>query len=211
VDYKLGDLTSSSDSEWGVVGSSFEDGAEEILSHVSEFNSSGIPTNGYFAVYRTAWKDSTGYILRNSAVNSFFRLGDFYKTNGNLSSEFNTLSKLPDLIGSTKTEGELVSLSSGVFLFNNSGDISAWNDTTLTWEIGRASSSSITFRSLQDSNISGFSDKSNTLLVVSDNSSIAYLSYDYSEKSFIIFNSIDLTFQSAGVRPAESQFKLGLY
>ena len=211
VDYKLGDLTSSSDSEWGIVGSSFEDGAEEILSHVSEFNSSGIPTNGYFAVYRTAWKDSTGYILRNSAVNSFYRLGDFYKTNGNLSSEFNTLSKLPDLIGSTKTEGELVALSSGVFLFNNSGDISAWNDTTLTWEIGRASSSSITFRSLQDSNISGFSDKSNTLLAVSDNSSVAYLSYDYSEKSFIIFNSIDLTFQSAGVRPSESQFKLGLY
>lgn len=212
TDYNLNNLESIYFDNWGVVGSgNFEDGAEEILSHVSSFNSSGIPENGYFAVYKTTWKDSTGYILRNSAVNDFYRLGDFYKTNGNLTNQFNTLSKLPDLIGGAKTEGELVSLSSGVFLFNNSGDISAWNDTTLTWEIGKASSSSLAFRSLQDSNISGFSDKSNTLLAVSDNDSVAYLSYDYSEKAFIIFNLTDLTFQSAGIRPLESQFKLGLY
>ena len=210
--YSLSNLeVSSYEDRWGVPGGGFENGAEEILSHTSDFNNLGRPTNGYFAVYRTAWKDSTGYILRNSAVNDFFRLGDFYKTNGNISTEFNTLSKLPDLIGTAKTEGELVALSSGVFLFSNSGEISAWNDTTLTWEIGRSSSTSLTFRSLQDSNVSGFADKSNTLLAASDNDRIAYLSFDYSEKSFVVFNATDLTFQSAGIRPKESQFKIGLY
>jgi hypothetical protein len=212
IDYNLLDLAESNrDERWGVIGASFEDGSEEILNHVSNFNQSGVPTNGFFAVYRTTWKDSTGYILRNSSINEFFRLGDFYKTNGSLLSQFNTLTKLPDMIGTAKTEGELVTLSSGVFLFNNSGEISAWNDTTLTWEVGRSTSTSVSFRSLQDNNVSGFSDKSNTLLAASDNDRLAYLSYDYSEKAFVIFNATDLTFQSAGIRPLESQFKIGLY
>ena len=212
IEYDFLNLSvSNRDERWGVVGASFEDGAEEILSQTSNFNDSGIPTNGYFSTYRTTWKDSTGYILRNSAVNQFFRLGDFYKTNGNISKEFNTLSKLPDVVGTTKTEGQLVTLSSGIFLFNNSGEVSAWNDTTLSWEVGRSSSTSLTFRSLQDSNVSNFSDKSNTLLAASDLDKIAYLSFDYSEKSFIIFNGTDLTFQSAGIRPLENQFKIGLY
>ena len=212
IDYDFLSLNASSvDERWGVIGGNFEDGAEEILSQTSNFTDSGVPTNGYFSAYRTTWKDSTGYVLRNSSVNQFFRLGDFYKTNGNLVREFNTLSKLPDVIGTTKTEGQLVTLSSGVFLFNNSGEVSAWNDTTLSWEVGRSSSTSLSFRSLQDSNISNFSDKSNTLLAASDSDKIAYLSFDYSEKSFIIFNATDLTFQSAGIRPLERQFKIGLY
>lgn len=212
IDYDILNQNISNEEErWGVIGGSFEDGSEEILSNVSNFDQNGNPTNGYFSSYRTTWKDSTGYIIRNSAVNDFFRFGNFYKTNGNLINEFNTLSKLPDIVGTTKTEGELVTLSAGVFFFNNSGEVSAWNDTTLSWEVGRSSSTSISFRSLQDSDASGFADKSNTLLATSDLDKIAYLSFDYSENAFITFNSIDLTFQSAGKRPAGTQFKIGLY
>jgi PKD repeat protein len=210
-DYNL--TTTSSASPVSLNISNFENGAEELLDHPSYFNSDGIPTNGYFATYRTSWKDSTGYILRNSAVNEFFRISDFYKTNGNLSSPYNTITRLPDMSGVAKTEGELVTLSSGIFFFNNSGEISAWNDVSLTWEIGRANSSSISFRSLQDSNISNFDDKSNTLLAASDGDRLAYLSFDYTEKTFIKFNGTDLTFSLAGTgsRPTGKQLKMGIY
>jgi PKD repeat protein len=211
ADYNL--TTTSASDPVTLNITNFENGAEELLDHPSFFNSEGIPTNGYFATYRTAWKDSTGYILRNSSVNEFFRISDFYKTNGNLSSPYNTLTRLPDMSGVTKTEGELVNLSTGVFFFNNSGEISAWNDFSLTWEIGRANSSSISFRSLQDSNVSGFDNKSNTLLATSDGDRLAYLSFDYSRNTFVKFNGTDLTFSTAGsgVRPLGKQLKLGVY
>lgn len=211
TDYDL--TTTSSSSPITLNITNFENGADELLNHPSYFNIDGIPTNGYFATYRTSWKDSTGYILRNSAVNEFFRISDFYKTNGNLSSPYNTLTRLPDMTGVAKTEGELVSLSSGIFFFNNSGEISAWNDVSLTWEIGRANSSSISFRSLQDSSISNFDNKSNTLLAASDGDRLAYLSFDYSNNTFIKFNGTDLTFSLAGSgsRPTGKQLKLGIY
>jgi hypothetical protein len=119
---------------------------------------------------------------------------------------------LPDIIGSVKLEGQLVSMSNGIFMFNNSGEVCAWNDTSLTWEVGRANSSSLTFRSLQDTNPSNFDDKSNTLLASSDSDRIAYLSYDYSQKTFIKFNGTDLTFERTKVtRPPGDQFKMGVY
>jgi hypothetical protein len=212
TDYDL--RSTSASAPVGLSITNFENGAEELLNHPSFFDSDGIPTNGYFAVYKTAWKDSTGYILRNSAVNEFFRISDFYKTNGNLSSPYNTLTRLPDMSGLAKTEGELVGLSTGVFFFNNSGEISAWNDVSLTWETGRANSSSLSFRSLQDSNVSEFDNKSNSLLATSNGDRIAYLSFDYSRKAFIKFNGTDLTFSSAGItgsRPTGTQLKIGIY
>jgi PKD repeat protein len=211
VDYDLSSLSAAS--PISLYANNFENGADELLSHPSYFNENGVPTNGYFATYKTAWKDSTGYILRNSSVNEFYRISDFYKTVGNTSSPYNSITRLPDMTGIAKTEGELVALSTGVFFFNNSGEISAWNDTTLTWETGRAGSSSTSFRSLQDSGISGFDSKSNSLLAVSDSDRLAYLSYDYSTGAFIKFNATDLTFQKAGStnRPSGSQLKLGIY
>lgn len=212
TDYDLRTTAASSPATMNITN--FENGAEELLNHPSYFDSDGVPTNGRFAVYRTAWKDSTGYILRNSAVNEFFRMSDFYKTNGNLSSPYNTLTRLPDMSGLAKTEGELVSLSTGVFFFNNSGEISAWNDVSLTWETGRANSSSLSFRSLQDSGVSGFDDKSNSLLAASNGDRLVYLSFDYSTKAFIKFNATDLTFSSAGItgsRPNGTQLKIGIY
>lgn len=211
TDYDLAATSASTPSTLSLT--SFENGADELLSNPSYFDNDGVPTNGYFSVYRSAWKDSTGYLLRNSSVNDFFRIADFYKTNGNLSSPFNTITRLPDMTGVTKTEGELVALSSGIFFFNNSGEISAWNDVSLTWEVGRANSSSLSFRSLQDSNESGFDNKSNSLLATSDNDRVAYLSFDYSRNTFIKFNGTDLTFSSASVtmRPQGLQLKLGIY
>lgn len=209
TDYDLATQFASASTDLGIL--SFENGANELLGHPSHFDEHGVPTNGRFATYRSAWKDSSGYVLRNSAVNEFFRLSGFYRTNGSLSSPFNTITKLPDMSGSVKTEGELVSMSNGVFFFNNSGEVSAWNDTTMTWEVGRAGSSTLTFRSVQDTMASGFDDPSSTLLAASDGAMMAYLSYDYSDKAFVKFNGTDQTFSTVRNRPSGRQFKMGVY
>ena len=207
------DLSTQSSSAGVALGPSyFENGADELLTHASYFDpDTGVPTNGGFATYRSAWKDSSGYILRNSAVNEFFRLSGFYRTNGSLGSPFNTLTRLPNLAGSVKVEGQLVAMSNGVFMFNNSGEVCAWNDTSLTWEVGRAGSSSLTFRTVQDTTASTFDDRSSTLLATSDGDRMAYLSYDYSDKAFVKFNGVDLTFSTTKYRPPGRQFKMGVY
>lgn len=207
------DLSSQSAATAVALGSSsFENGADDLLQHPSQFDTAtGLATNGYFATYRSAWKDSSGYILRNSAVNEFFRLASFYRTNGSLASPFNTLTRLPDITGSIKVEGQLVSMSNGIFMFNNSGEICAWNDTSLTWEVGRAGSSALTFRSVQDTNASDFDDRANTMLVASDGSRMAYISYDYSSRAFVKFNGVDLTFSTTRYRPVGRQFQMGVY
>jgi hypothetical protein len=208
TDYDLALHSVSSSSP--LDSSFFSNGADDLLEHPSSFEG-GVPTNGYFATYRSAWKDSVGYLLRNSGVNEFFRLGSFYKTTGTLSIPFGGITKLPDITGTIKTEGELVSMSNGVFFFNNSGEVSAWNDTTMTWEIGRTASTALTFRTVQDTSASGFDDKSKTLLAASDGERVAYLSYDYSNKAFVKFNGTDLTFSVLRQRPAGEQFKMGVY
>jgi len=191
--------------------SDFENGADELLVVPSRYNEAGRATNGNFVSYRSAWKDQTGYILRNSSVNEFFRLGDFYRTSGSLSSPFGTITRLPDMPGSVKTEGQMVALFNGVFFFNNSGEICAWNDISLTWEVGRASSTSLSFRTVQDTSVQNFGDKSNTLKATSDGDRAAYLSYDYASKAFLKFNGTDLTFTSLRQRPEGNQFKMGVY
>ena len=209
TDYDLATQTASSDVPLG--SSSFENGADDLLQHPSFFDGGGVPTNGHFATYRSAWKDSVGYILRNSAVNEFFRLSSFYKTRGNLASPFNAITRLPDMTGSVKVEGQLLAMSNGLFFFNNSGEISAWNDTTLTWEVGRTGSAALTFRTVQDTNVSSFDSRSNTLLAASDGDRVAYLSYDYSNRAFVKFNGTDLTFSTTKYRPSGKQFKMGVY
>lgn len=200
-------------------GASFENGAGELLQHPSQYsseasqneNDQNLPTNGYFAVYRSAWKDSTGYLLRNTSVNELFRISSFYKTKGSVSEPYSKITKLPDMIGSAKLEAQMVALYNGIYVFNNSGEVCAWNDTSLTWEVGRTNSSSLSFRSLQDTTVSSFDNKANTLLATSDGDRTAYLSYDYSTKAFIKFNGTDLTFSALKQRPAGEQFKMGVY
>ena len=205
VEYDLS--TQSAASPVALSASDFENGADELLS--APFVQA--PSSGYFASYRAAWKGQTGYLIRNSSVNEFFRFGDFYKTSGTLASPFGRLTKMPDVPGSVKLEGQLVPLFNGVFFFNNSGEICAWNDTSLSWEVGRANSTSLSFRSVQDTSADNFDDKSNTLKAASDGDRMAYLSYDYSTKAFIKFNGTDLTFTIMRQRPEGKQFKIGVY
>jgi len=189
--------------------SNYTNGADELMEHVTSSYTSGEPDEGRFAVYRTAWKDNTGYILRNDGVGSFFRIKSFYKTDGVTSDPFISLKKMPDMPGSTKVEGELVDLDNGVFFFNNSGSIAAFNDTTGTWETG--GSSTIAFRSVQDTTVESFDSNENTLKVTSDHDKNAYLSFDYSTSAFIKFNGQDLTFSNLGIRPSGEQWITGIY
>lgn len=205
TDLDLATLTSSTTA---INSGTLKNGAIELQSHVSNYDGTGVPENGYFAVYRTTWKDDTGYILRNDGVGAFFRIKSFYRTEGTTSTEFVDIVKLSDISGNAKLEGQLVPLDNGIYFFDNSGNISAFNITTGVWETG---GTSVAFSSVQDTTVSGFNDLSNTLLAASDGDRIAYLLYDYSSNAFIKFNAVDLTFSNLGAKPSGSQFIAGLY
>jgi hypothetical protein len=191
--------------------SQYENGADELEQNVATYDGSGEPIYGHFSAYRTAVKDSTGFFARNDGVGNFFRIKSFYKTGGTLADPFMTIEKLADIAGTTKIEGELVDLTAGIFFFNNSAAISAYNDTSDTWETGGASSSSQAFSTLQDRDVSGFNSLANTLLATSDSDRRAYLSYDYSPNTFIQFNSASLVFSSLGSRPTGTQWMMSIY
>jgi hypothetical protein len=190
--------------------SNYLNGAQELQNNVSVFES-GNSVYGNFSVYRTTWKDSTGYIIRNDGVGPFFRLKSFYRTEGTVTTPFINIRKLPDMPGSTKLEGELVTLNNGVFFFNNTGSISAYNDTSGVWETGGPGTNSAVFSLLQDQSVPGYDNPSNTLLAASDGDMKAYLSFDYSPNAFIKFNLIDLTFSTLGSRPSGNQWMMGVY
>lgn len=201
-------------SETNFSVSNYKNGAIELQESPTSTYTSGEPDNGRFAVYRSAWKGQNGYILRNDGTGEFFRIKSFYKTEGIVGAPVEDIYKLTDMAGSTKIEGQLVSLSSGLFFFNNSGGISAYNDVTNTWETGGPSSSSASFRSLQDESVAGFDDAGNTLLAASDGDRVVYLSYDYSSNAFMKFNLTDLTFTAVMSRPQENnteQWLMGIY
>ena len=189
----------------------YSNGALDLQLNPNTKDTSGNITSGNFSVYRSAWKGSSGYFLRNSAAGTFFRIKSFYQTQGTLSEEVQLISKLADMPGPTKLEGQLVSLSDGLFFFNNSGNISAYNNTSGVWETGGASASSASFINLQDSTNENFNNPINTLLATAYDRT-AYLSYDYSPYAFIKFNSLELAFYNLGHRPVVySQFLLGVY
>lgn len=207
--YSLSDLTSS---DTTLTMDNYKNGAHELMQHVSIYNeTSGLPLNGWFAVYRSTWKNNTGYFLRNDGVGTFFRIKSFYKTEGSVIEDFVNIKKLPDMEGPTKVEGQLVPMTSGVFFFNNSGNISAYNDTTGVWETGGPSVDSLAYHSIQDTTVTGFASGWNTLLAASNNDYTTYLSFDYSNNTFIKFNGQDLTFSVGRTRPIGSQFAMGIY
>jgi PKD repeat protein len=186
-------------------------GAGELQNNVAVYNPDGSPTYGHFSIYRTCWKDNTGFIIRNDGIGPFFRLKSFYRTQGTVLNPVQSIQKLPDMPGPTKLEGQLVPLSSGVYFFNNSGSVSAYNDTTGTWAVGGPGVNSTAYRGLQDTSVPGFDDASNTLLAASDGDQRAYLSFDYSSSAFIRFNEADLTFSTLGYRPTGDQWQIAVF
>jgi PKD repeat protein len=185
--------------------SNFKNGAEDLLVNV------GSGAGGYFSVYRSTWRDSSGFFVRNSDVNTFFRIKSFYKTEGITTDPLLYVRKLPDMPGAAKLEGQMVNLTQGVYFFNNSGEIAVYNTTANTWAVGGPGVNSASFRSLQDNTVSGFDSGANTLIAASDNDRRAYLSYDYSDNVLLKFNEADLTFVSLIPRPAGVQFVCGVY
>lgn len=185
--------------------------ATELTRNVATFETNGLPTFGHFSVYRTAWKDSTGYLARNDGIGPFFRIKSFYKTQGTIGSPFQTFKKLQDIQGSTKVEVEMVDLVDGIYLFNNTGSISRYDDVSNVWSTTGPGINSSLFRQLQDSAITGFDSQANTLFAASDGDRRAYLSYDYSNRSFLKFEQITKTFSLLGNRPIGEQFVMGVY
>jgi PKD repeat protein len=207
-DLELSGLTVSSAV---LVADNYINGASELEQNVALYDSTGEPQNGHYSVYRTTWKDDTGYIARNDGVGPFFRIKSFYRTEGSVSAPFKDIRKLQDIQGPTKLEGELTDLSNGVFFLSNSGSVSKFDDTDQTWSSGGPGANSLLYRGLQDTTVSGFDDPANTLLLASDSDKRAYLSFDYSPNAFLKFNEIDLTFVSIGSRPEGEQFIMGTY
>ena len=179
----------------------YKNGANELKTNEVVYDGGGESLQGNMSVYRSTWKDNEGFFLRNQGVGDFFRIKTFYKTSGNTGDPFIDIRKLPDLAGPTKTEGQLVTLSKGVYFFNNSGAISAYNSTSAVWETGGPGVNSAAFRLLQDNTQIGFDSISQTMLAASDGDKLAYLSFDYSTKAFIKFNESDLTFSNIAARP----------
>lgn len=142
-------------------------------------------------------------------VMEFFRLKSFYKTEGTISSPLQTIRKLTDMPGTTKFEGQMVGLTNGLYFFNNSGEVMLYNPVTNSWGTGGVSSSD--FTKLQDKDVTDYDNTSNTLIAVSDQSTKAYLFFDYSTKAQMKFNESDLTFSSLPVRPSGEQFMASLY
>ena len=202
-------LTDFSSSSSTFTGSDYKNGAEELKNNVASFNNQGQPNYGHFSAYRTAYKNNTGYIIRNDGVGPTFRLKSFYRTEGVTSDPIQTIRKLTDMPGTVKYEGQLVPLTSGLYFFDNSSAISVYNDVSNVWETGQSLATS--FVSLQDTSVAGFGDTTNTLLATSDGDRKAYLSFDYSSKAFVSFNETDLTFKSLGNRPTGTQWQMGIY
>ena len=190
--------------------SNYKNGADELTQNEVDYDS-GVSEQGNMSVYRSCWLEDTGYLLRNEGAGNFFRMKSFYKTSGNSTESFIDIKKLPDMSGSVKTEGQLVPMKAGVFFFNNSGSISAYNPLSNVWETGGPGINSSSFRLLQDTNISDFDDTANTLVACSDSDQIAYLSFDYSNNAFVKFNATDLTFIKLGSRPSGEQWLMDIF
>lgn len=189
---------------------SFQANAIELKQNESVYNNSGQNVTGNFSLYRSTWKNTTGYFLKNTLVGNQILISNLYSTVGNMNDPFVAIKKLQDLPNSNYTEGQFLTMSNGLFLFNNSSNISIYEDSSNTWYVA-GNNSSLTFKNLQDKTVSGFDKESNTLLATSNNDHLAYLSYDYSKDSMIKFNNLELTFSKLPARPRLNQWFIGNY
>lgn len=188
----------------------YDNGASELMNNVANYDGGGDAIDGNFSVYRSAWHEDNGFFLRNDGVGAFFRIRDFYKTVEIGGIEFKNITKLPPMSGPAKLEGQLVSLTPGLFFFNNTGQVSVFNPSTSVWQTNTNTNLS-QFRALQDSTVIDFDSDENTLLATTDGDNVAYLSYDYSEKAFMTFNAATTTFTALNPRPSGEQWQMSVY
>lgn len=205
------DLNSYTTSNVTLSLSNYLNGAQELQSNPAIYDTNGNSTYGNYSIYRTAWKDSTGYLARNDGVGPFFRIRSFYRTEGTVGTPVQNIRKMSDILGTTKEEGEIASMSGGVYFFNNSGSFSVFDDTSNIWTTGGPGVNSVAYSAFQDTSVDGFNDPTNTLLLASDGDSRAYISFDYSTNAFIKFNQVGLSFSTLGARPAGQQWIMGIF
>lgn len=194
-----------------IATENYLNGAQDLQQNAALYDANGTSIYGDFSVYRTTWKDNTGYIARNDAVGPFFRIKSFYRTLGTLSNQVTHIEKLTDIEGQSKVEGGMTNLSQGVYFFDNSGSVISFHPSTNLWYKGGPGVNSIAYRSLQDTSVEGFDSLSNTFQVASDGDKRAYISFDYSQGVFIKFTELDTTFTSLGSRPVGEQWIMAVY
>ena len=72
------ELSALTTSSVALTADNYFNNAVELESNPAVFDESGDATYGHFSVYRSAWKDNTGYFARNDGVGPFFRIKNFY-------------------------------------------------------------------------------------------------------------------------------------
>lgn len=190
-------MSNGSSTSTSFESANFINGSDELL-----YLADNLP-----ATYRSCFWGQNGFFARNDAgPGGFFRIRSFYKTDGVLGDVATNIRKLPDIPGTARAELQIVPLTVGIFVFNNSGEVSAYNPTTNIWSTGGPGAGSTNnFRLLQDASIEGFGDLDQPFIATSDGDRNAYLSFDYSPRAFIKFNEADSTFKSVGSRPTSNE------
>lgn len=176
--------------------SNFKNGAHDLTSNPGVFDSKYDAPHGHYAAYRTTWKNSVGYILRNSCLGEYLSFQDFYKTEGTVGLPFRNIVKLPDMSGDSNREGSLVSLNNGIYFFNNHGGTYCFNDSTLSWELVN-SHNKISRNDL------------NSLLAASDSESRAYINIE--NTAFFKFNEIDMSYTTFIHGSVNKQWLMSVY
>lgn len=205
--------TNAVEENYMMTADELTNGAAELQNNPALFDpATGDSIYGDFSVYRTAWKDNTGYIARNEGVGPTFRIKNFYQTQGTVGQPFISIKKLSSIQGGpTRYEGQMVDLMNGIYFFDNTGSVSMYNDTTGTWFTGGPGINSASWKALQDASVADYDNPRNTLLAASDGDRRAYLSYDYSPNAFLKFNQVDTTFTTLGSRPVGEQWVMSIY
>lgn len=163
-----------------------------------------------FNIYRTAWKNNIGYMLRSETSGNYYNLKTFYRTDGVIASPFTRLKRIIDMPGSPRSDGVLVNMARGIYFFNNSPNINIYNASSGVWETNYSAISASSFRNCQDRTVNNFDKEDNSLFAASDDNYKAYLSFDYSNSALMKYDSSESTFSCLKQRPIGKQWQIGI-
>lgn len=167
----------------------YKNGAHELMGNAVKFDDKGEPYGGHYSIYRTTWKDNTGYLARNEKMNSI-TFKSFYMTEGILGENFLNITKTTDMPLTEAEDIQLVPLETGIHSFGGN-DLCIFDDLTNVW---KTTPSTL--------------PPSNNLFATSDKTSKAYLS---SDKYFIKYDSVTNTYTNMNHQPADKQWLLTIY